>query len=111
MGLNDPHLAGSIALNAENYRYFLSYSGVKLPLNLLTPLDPDELENRNTYFRALYDQAGHIVSCEKIVYGEVELAHRYEYSAAGALARAEIRMGDDDPTEILFDASGAALRS
>jgi hypothetical protein len=96
--------------NSGNYRYFLSYSGVKLPLKLLSPLNPDELENRNTYFRALYDAADRIVSCEKLVYGEVELEHRYEYGAGGALARAHIRMGDDDPTEILFDDNGSPLK-
>jgi hypothetical protein len=95
----------------QNYRYFLSYSGVKLPLKLLSPLEPGELENRNTYFRARYDAADRIVSCEKMVYGEVELAHHYEYGPGGTLARAEIRMSDDDPTEVLFDENGAPLKA
>ena len=100
----------ALTTNADNYRYFLSYSGVKLPLKLVTPLEPGELQNRNTFFRAQYDEAGRILSCEKMVYGEVELAHRYEYGANGLLARAHIQMGDDDPTEILFDENGAPLR-
>ena len=29
-------------------RYFVSYSGVQLPLNLVQPLEPDGLRNRNT---------------------------------------------------------------
>ncbi len=97
--------------NPEDYRYFLSYSGVKLPLRLVTPLEPGELQNRNTFFRAQYDEAGRIVCCEKMVYGEVELAHRYEYRADGVLARAEIHMGDDEPTEMLFDENGSPLRT
>ncbi len=32
-------------------RYFLTYTGVKLPLTLLNELQPGQLENRNTFFR------------------------------------------------------------
>ncbi len=87
---------------SDQYRYFLSYSGVKLPLNLVSPIAETELENRNTYFRAGFDSAGKIISCEKIVYGEVELTHTYEYDADGVLSRATIAMGDDEPTEVLL---------
>jgi hypothetical protein len=63
--------------NANGPRYFLSYSGVSLPLRLVSPLAANELQNRNTYFRAVYDEADRLVSCEKLVYGEVELTHLY----------------------------------
>ena len=96
---------------ANGPRYFLSYSGVSLPLKLLSPLAASELQNRNTYFRAVYDEAGRLVSCEKLVYGEVELTHLYEYRADGVLSRARISMGDDEPTELLFDESGAPIRA
>jgi hypothetical protein len=92
-----------------DYKYFLSYSGVKLPLKLITPLEVAELENRNTYFRAGYDAAGQLSFCEKIVYGEVELRHEYEYRESGGLARALIDMSDER-TEVLFDENGAQLR-
>jgi hypothetical protein len=93
----------------EGRRYFLSYSGVKLPLNLVSPIAATELENRNTYFRATYDRAGRLLSCEKIVYGEVELRHDYEYRADGVLARAVIDMSGDE-TEVLFDGEGNPVR-
>jgi hypothetical protein len=92
------------------YRYFLTYSGVRLPLNLVRPLEPTELENRNTYFRAAYDPAGRIALCEKLVYGEVELSHAYAYRADGSLAHARIELGDE-VTEIDCDETGAPLRS
>jgi hypothetical protein len=94
----------------EECRYFLSYSGVRLPLKLLGPLEASELKNRNTYFRATYDAEGKIVSCEKLVYGEVELRHDYAYGADGALARARIAMGED-VSEIDCGADGVPLRS
>ena len=56
--------------NANGPRYFLSYSGVSLPLRLVSPLAASELQNRNTYFRAVYDDADRLVA--KLVYGEVE---------------------------------------
>ena len=39
-----------------DFRYFVSYSGVKLPLRLVDPLEEAELENRNTYIRAEFDE-------------------------------------------------------
>jgi hypothetical protein len=99
-----------MSANPNDYRYFLSYSGVKLPLRLVSPLAATELENRNTFFRAKFDDADRLISCEKIVYGEVELSHLYEYRADGVLARARIGMGDDEPTEVVFDENGAPVR-
>ena len=94
-------------MNADNdgYYYFLTYSGVSLPLNLVSPLDPNDLANRNTFFRVRYDEAERLLLCEKMVYGEVELRHTYEYRAEGGLARALIEMGEDE-TEVLFDENG-----
>lgn len=85
--------------NASNpsLRYFLTYSGVTLPLRLTEELTPDTLRNRNTYFQAAYDSAGHMLWLEKMVYGEVEMRHDYEWSAAGHLRKAIIRTDDEEP--------------
>jgi hypothetical protein len=93
----------------SEYRYFATYSGVKLPLNLVSPLEEAALANRNTYIRAGYDAAGRMVMCEKLVYGEVELAHRYEYHASGVLKRAEIVMMDEEPAVLSFNEDGTPL--
>jgi hypothetical protein len=84
----------------DEWRYFGSYSGVKLPLNLVNPLAEDELGHRNTFMRARYDQSGRLVACEKMVYGEVHLAHAYAYDG-DRLVRAEITM-DEDTTVLEF---------
>jgi hypothetical protein len=94
----------------RRFEYFLTYSGVKLPLNLVSPIAADALENRNTYIRAGFDADGRLVSCEKVVYGEVELRHDYDYRPDGYLARARISM-DDEETEIVFDENGRAEAS
>jgi hypothetical protein len=86
--------------------YFVSYSGVKLPLNLVTPLEPTALQNRNTFFRAWYDAAGRLAVCEKVTYGEVELAHRYSYYDSGVLREAVIAGPDDDIVVMEFDQQG-----
>ena len=83
-------------------RYFVSYSGVQLPLNLVQPLEPDGLRNRNTYFRAWYNSQGQLVTCQKIVYGEVEMEHRYEYRADGRLASARLIDAEGEVTELGF---------
>ena len=83
-------------------RYFVSYSGVQLPLNLVQPLEPSGLNNRNTYFRAWYNAQGQLVTCEKIVYGEVEMEHRYEYHVDGRLRLACITDVDGEVPELGF---------
>lgn len=81
----------------ETYdKYFLSYSGVQLPLQLVGELSPDEVENRNTFFGVRLDTEGRVVLLHKCVYGAVDLEHRYEYHADGSLARAIITNPDDD---------------
>jgi Family of unknown function (DUF6156) len=88
-------------------RHFPTYTGIKLPLKLLTPLEDADIANRNTYFRAYYDDQNRMVVCQKMVYGEIELEHRYEYYPSGALRRVEIIETDDEPKIMCFDEHGA----
>ena len=90
-------------------RYFLTYSGVKLPLNLVSPIGEADTRNRNTFMRAYYDSQGLMVVCQKVVYGEIEMEHRYEYHANGVISRAEISLPDEDDALICFDDSGLLL--
>jgi Family of unknown function (DUF6156) len=90
-------------LTTETTRYFLTYRGVGLPLALAEELDAAALGNRGTYFRATYDGAGQLVRCEKLVYGEVELEHVYQYDARGRLVRATVTSAGDDPQVLAFE--------
>jgi hypothetical protein len=74
----------------DDCRYFLSYSGISLPFKLIEELEPRQIANRNTYFQGYYDGAGRLVEVRKMVYGEIEMQHRYEYDPSGALSRAEV---------------------
>ena len=87
-------------------RHFVTYSGVKLPLKLVNPLQPRDLDNRNTYFRGYFDDHDRMVSCQKVVYGEIEFEHRYEYYGNGVLKRAEVNDGEEDPRVLCFDEQG-----
>lgn len=89
-------------------RFFATYTGIKLPLNLVNPIAEAALANRNTFIRAYFDCGGHLMACEKVVYGEVEMAHHYEYYANGTLKRAEIRMMDEEPAVLCFEQDGTA---
>jgi hypothetical protein len=93
----------------HNHRFFVSCSGVKLPLNLVNPIPEEGLSNRNTFIRAYFDEAGLLIGFDKVVYGEVELAHRYEYHDNGLLSRAEINMLDEDAVTLRFDAAGVQI--
>lgn len=83
-------------------RYFLTYRGVTLPLQLSEELDAAALHNRNTYFCATYDAQGRVSRIEKRVYGEVELQHDYTWSDDGRLLRARVQLGDDEAQERVF---------
>lgn len=90
-------------------RYFLTYSGVKLPFNLLNELEPAQTENRNTFFCGYYDESGRLNGLRKMVYGEMEMEHRYEYHANGALKAARIIDIDGEEVELAFDETGEPL--
>jgi uncharacterized protein DUF6156 len=92
-----------------DFRYFVSYSGVRLPFNLVNLIDADALSNRNTFIRAHFDKAGLLRGFEKLVYGEVELSHRYEYHDNGKLSSAQITMLDEEPVVLSFDKAGMPI--
>jgi hypothetical protein len=103
---------GAVLVDIENCvcRYFVSYSGVKLPLQLVNELvNESELQNRNTFFRGYFDAEQRLLLCQKLVYGEVELQHKYSYHDNGALSLAEITDVDDELTLLHFDEAGLPL--
>jgi hypothetical protein len=91
-------------------RYFVTYSGVKLPLKLSQPLDEDALSNRNTFFRAYFDASDCMTGLQKIVYNEIELEHHYEYYANGILKRAEVIDAEGEATTLYFDEAGMQIK-
>ena len=93
----------------QECRFFVSYSGVELPFNLVNSIAAEALSNRNTFIRAYFNEAGRLTGFEKVVYGEVELAHRYQYHDNGALSRAEITMLDEDAAVLCFDETGVRI--
>ena len=93
----------------QECRFFVSYSGVELPFNLVNSIAAEALSNRNTFIRAYFNEARMLTGFEKVVYGEVELAHRYQYHDNGALSRAEITMLDEDAAVLCFDETGVRI--
>ncbi|BBE50755.1 hypothetical protein OYT1_ch1196 [Ferriphaselus amnicola] len=94
--------------NREISRFFVTYTGVKLPFKLVNELQPSEVENRNTYFRGYFDAQDRLSGFDKLAYGEIELKHRYTYHANGKLERAQITDIDGEITEMTFDAENIA---
>ncbi len=78
-------------------KYYLSYTGAQLPLKMVNALEEAEIQNRNTYFGVCVDEKDQTTLIHKVVYGEIELEHRYGYDDSGKLAWAEIL---DDEGEI-----------
>jgi hypothetical protein len=81
-------------------RYFITYSGVKLPFKLVSELGEHEIRNRNTFFRGYFAADDVLLGFQKVVYGEVELEHKYTYGEDGVLKQAEITDADGEITII-----------
>lgn len=96
-----------VPAGSPGIRYYLTYTGVGIPFRLVNPLEEAQVPNRNTFIRAWFDSDERLIGFDKLVYGEVELAHRYAYHADGALARAEIMMCDEEPVVLEFDKAGS----
>jgi Family of unknown function (DUF6156) len=92
--------------NRKKPRFFVSYTGVKLPFKLVNELQAGEVENRNTYFQGYYDTQDRLTGFDKLAYGEIELVHRYNYHTNGKLNTAEITDIDGETTLLIFDAEG-----
>ncbi len=86
-------------MNTTITRYFLSYSSVKLPLKLVNEITEADLNYRNFYYLGVFNAAGQLLNCRKIVYGEVESEHHYRYDDNGVLTWAQI-IEDDEVREI-----------
>jgi hypothetical protein len=86
-------------------RYFVSYSGIKLPLKLVNEITEASLNNRSTYYRGYFKAQDKMLLCQKIVYGEVESEHQYQYYDNGILKSAQITE-DDEVREIHFNELG-----
>jgi hypothetical protein len=91
--------------NAVCSRYFVSYTGIKLPVRMVNPLEEKDLSNRNTFIIAYYDKDDQMIGFEKMVYSAVELSHYYDYYPSGVLKSAEIMM-DDVTTFVEYDEAG-----
>jgi len=92
--------------NRGTPRFFVTYSGVKLPFNLVSELQEQEVQNRNTYFIGYFDGQDRLSGFDKLAYGDIELKHRYTYHANGRLSSAEITDIDGEVTLLVFDAEG-----
>ena len=92
--------------NRGTLRFFVTYTGIKLPFKLVNELQAREVKSRNTFFRGYFDEQDRLNGFEKIAYGEVELTHCYKYHDNGRLKQAEIADIDGEVTVLKFDAQG-----
>lgn len=90
-------------------RYYLTFTGIQLPLNLVHELEPTAITHRNTYFLAHYDDEDRLVLCQKVTYGEIELVHRYQYHDNGRLKRVEVINADNETHVLQYTEQGRML--
>lgn len=79
-----------------------------LPLKLVNELDEVGIDKRITYFAGYFDEHGLLNILEKIVYGEIEFTHQYEYDRSGGLRKATL-LEDDEPPRIFEFGPGGEM--
>lgn len=99
-------MSGEQSKDRGSPRFFVTYTGVRLPFKLVNQLQSDEVENRNTYFRGYFDAHGRLTRFDKLAYDEIELSHRYAYRDNDVLSAAEITDIDGETTTLGFDSEG-----
>lgn len=82
-------------------RPHLTYSGIKLPLKLVEPLEEDQIQNRNTYILGFYDDKNLLIGVRKMVYSAVEFEHLYRYDPTGQLVHVTIINAEGESTEVI----------
>lgn len=92
----------------KDCRYFVTYTGVRLPFKLVNPLAAEDVANRNTFIRSYFDDDGRLTGFQRVVYGDIDLEHHYAYHKNGMLESAEVTVADDI-TRIHFDEEGKPL--
>jgi hypothetical protein len=92
-----------VPAGAQTQRYFVTYTGIGLPLKLVQEIEPAQTANRNTFIRAWYDENDRMAGLEKLVYGDIELSHRYSYDEKGQLERAEIKLIGEPLSILIFE--------
>lgn len=97
-------MSNAIRESRGKTRFFVTYTGVRLPFRLVNELQAGEVHNRNTFIRGHFDAQDRLTGFDKLAYGEIELAHRYTYRDNGSLSAAEITDIDGETTLLIFDA-------
>lgn len=87
-------------------RCYTSYTGIKLPLKLVNELDDESLDKRITYFKGYFDEQDRLKILEKVVYGEIEFSHHYEYADNDMISKAILIEDDELPRTLIFDENG-----
>jgi hypothetical protein len=95
--------------NREKFRFFVTYTGVKLPFRLINELQPGEVKNRNVYFRGYFDVHDRLVAFDKLAYSEIELSHRYTFHENGILKRVVSTDIDGEVKILNYDSAGIQL--
>lgn len=76
--------AGSIAggsqqMPSNEWRYFGSFAGYSHPVRLIDPVSKDEAQDRDAFYRGLWDESGNLSVVEKWLGGQLEFKYRYTY--------------------------------
>lgn len=90
-------------------RFFLSYTGVKPPLNLVGPIAAEALSNRNTFIRAYFNEAGAPPASTRSSMARWSSPVAINSTTMARLSLAEIAMLDEDAVSLQFDAAEAPI--
>lgn len=83
--------------------YFESFSGYKIPLNLVGQITKEESLSKKSFYVGYYGKDGQLQRVEKYYDGVIFFAHDYEYYASGSVKTSTVKNKDGVVTLNSFD--------
>lgn len=100
--------------DSKNYMsgevYFSSFSGYSIPLKLVDKITRDEAIARDSYYVAIYDDEGKLLSVEKYFQGKLFFKHEYSYRDNGVLQESRVVNAEGQETTNFFDEKGKMIK-
>lgn len=100
----------------EKYRpgmpyYFESFANYGIPFRPIKEISKDEIGKRESYYVAVFNEEGQIISFSKYLNGNLEFIDNYIYDANGVLDRRELIKSTGEKIIQFFDKGGRIIQS
>ena len=102
--INDIHFKRTVT------HYYSGFKHYKIPFEPADEISAEKVKNVNTYYKAVYNQGGHLIEFSKIYNDKVFFKATYTYRKNGIIEKGIVINADGNTTEQYFDEKGKLIR-